>query len=655
MPEHEREAVALALFELASAARAPRSEHASGPIELITGVAERRRIRAGEEAMRAIVRSWDLVPGAVRTLTTGLARDRWLDAARAAAAEADPRSRVAAARFAEDTADPGASGYVSALLRDEQQAVRLHADRAFLRLVMTLLAHVPPERLGEEYGAVATRPTVPLTVDPALLELERVELCRHISDAAWSFADHRCRSPLVGALLVLDRVPGGVLERSVATRIRRLLNEKNHPSHSPLRTVLRQSPSPLLRERALRWLAIEPMSGTCVDRLSAAESAHEHEVTLTRAYLALRPGRGDRLRAVRATGSKEHAPVPSPETLATLSVDARVGAVRFARLIGLDEQARRLANEPTLADAEPRVRLAGAHAAHPADLTDFAFDTDGGVARSAALKWSTLGLTPPGVGSGAWSRRSEFAGLLLRSPHAEVRALAAGERDRLDPFAGTPGARVAARRLLERDPIAFVRAVRERFEDAAGVMPAIMLVRALGVASRFETDLVDMGVNHAEERVRATAVAALGPVDSDAARRVVFAAVRDPEPRVRSNALETGAVSVGTLLEYKDDASHRVRGTALRCLLDNRTTDSAAAGVEALARMLTDEREGHRLAGAWAAERVLHPSRRDDFGPAWRTLVRRVLDAAEGDANERVRWRAARCVRRLETPAGSAA
>ena len=94
---------------------------------------------------------------------------------------------------------------------------------------------------------------------------------------------------------MLATIPGAasrVLQRAVAARIRRLLNEPSHPSHAPIRTALRRTPSPLLRERALRWIVLDPMRPTCVERLSEADSIEEHEITLRRAYLAVRPRRG---------------------------------------------------------------------------------------------------------------------------------------------------------------------------------------------------------------------------------------------------------------------------------------------------------------------------------------------------------------------------
>lgn len=656
VPEGEREAVALRLFEAASAARAPERHQALGPVELLTRWPDRARIRHAETAMLGIVSAWDAVPAGARALASGLSRDRWLRIAAQAAASPDPRARTGVARFAEDTADPALGGVVCALLRDEHQTVRLHADRALLRLAMTMLTHLPDELLGADFGAIADRPVVTLTADPSVLALERVELCRHIADACWAFAEHRCRAPLIAAVLILDRLPGGTMERAVASRIRRLLNEAGHPSHAPIRTVLRSTPSPMLRERALRWIVLDPVRSTCVDRLSSADSAHEHEIVLRRATLALRPRRADRLRAVRPGADRAHAPFPDARTLARLSPEARRGMVRFVGLIGLEEQARRSVLEPTLADPDPLVRLWGAHAAHPADLSDYAFDADASVARSAAQRWSTLGVGGPQFGSGAWTRRTEIAGLLARSPHAAVRALGSMERDRLDPFAGTPAARVAARRMHERDPVGFVRTVRDRLGDPARVLDAVMLVRAMGLAARFEMDLVALATTDPDDRVRATAVAALGSVDSEPARRIVRASLNAPDQRVRSNAVEAVTQDDAVLLEYKDDRSHRVRASAVRRLL-NQQGDSVGlrareTAADALARMLTDDRAEHRLSGAWAAERVVLPERRDLLGAGWRPVVRRVLEAAEHDHDARVRLRASRCARRLESGMG---
>lgn len=654
-PEADREPIALRLFELGAAGRLPDRAGPLGPIELVAGLPARWRARHAEDAMLAIVRSWDQVPESARGLIAGLSRDRWIRVAARAAAEPDAESRRSVARFTEDTADPGLAATVAGLLQDEQQPVRLQADRALLRLVMTLVPESPAELLGEEFAAVSSRPVCRLTAAEGVLDLERVELCRQISEAAWSYADHRCRSPLIGALLLLDRVEGGALERPVADRLRRLLNERHHPSHTPLKTTLKRTPSPLFRERALRWVVIDPIAASCIERLSSADSVAEHEMVLSRAYLALRPRRAERLRGVRSAGDRTDSPIPTPATQSRLTAESRRGLVRFVQVVGLEDEARRAVIEPTLADPDPRVRLAGAHAAHPADLTDFTFDPDEGVARSAANRWSTAGVPAPVPGTPGWTRRTDLSRVLSRSPHACVRVIAEEEHDRLDAFAGSPASRLAARRMLERDPVGFVRAVREHLRDDAACLNALMLIRSLKVAARFEMDLMDLAANAPGERARATAVAALGVVESESARRIVRSALAAPDPRVRSNAVEAVRVDPGVLIEFKDDSSHRVRASAVRRVLSTPATPNIRdAAADALGRMLVDDRSSHRLSAAWAAERVVRPELRDTLGQSWRALVKRVIDAADHDTDDRVRWRAARCARRLD-PANAGA
>jgi HEAT repeat protein len=187
-----------------------------------------------------------------------------------------------------------------------------------------------------------------------------------------------------------------------------------------------------------------------------------------------------------------------------------------------------------------------------------------------------------------------------------------------------------------------------------------MLVRFMRLAPRFEMDLLDLATTAPNDRVRATAVAALGVCITDTARRVVRASLNAPDQRVRSNAIEAVDAGDPVLLEYKEDGSHRVRASAVRRLLatDNADQPGASArdaAAESLARMLTDDRPEHRLSGAWAAERTLLPERRDTIGLGWRAAARRVIDAADQDPDPRVRLRASRCARRMQAvPAGMA-
>ena len=153
--------------------------------------------------------------------------------------------------------------------------------------------------------------------------------------------------------------------------------------------------------------------------------AVEHVGRHDAAHLALRRTRGSRLRKLRTASRGSSGAIPKPDVLAGLSPEARRGAARLLPLVGLEDTDRRLALEPTLADPDDVVRLLGAHAAHPADLPDYTFDAVPSVSRSAALRWCTLGVHPPRVGSVLWTKRAEHAALLA---HRDLDKLAEARR-----------------------------------------------------------------------------------------------------------------------------------------------------------------------------------------------------------------------------------
>ena len=238
--EH-REAQAIMLIELAAlgsgdANENPSREQAAGPIELLTRIPTKWRQRHADDA----------------------------------------DARIAVLSLGMDTADPGLGKIVCRLLRDEEQRVRQLADEVVLRMGLRPLRAIPSEVLGEHYARIANTPVIAFPADPDVLELERSVLLRAVADAAWGFAAHRCRSPLIVTLLLMDHPWANRMEREISTRMRRLLSQRNHPSHAPLRSVLKRTDCPLLRERALRWLSIDAISSAALDRLRVAESGVEH-------------------------------------------------------------------------------------------------------------------------------------------------------------------------------------------------------------------------------------------------------------------------------------------------------------------------------------------------------------------------------------------
>jgi hypothetical protein len=100
---------------------------------------------------------------------------------------------------------------------------------------------------------------------------------------------------------------------------------------------------------------------------------------------------------------------------------------------------------------------------------------------------------------------------------------------------------------------------------------------------------------------------------------------------------------VAAVKERTGDPNHRVRSTALRGILSAGHDAAAVAGLHA---MLADDRPLHRLAGLWAAERVLvgPAGMREDPGMTrWDSVAARVAEIARSEPEPPVRARAARC------------
>ena len=660
-PIHERDQHAYQLIEIAGYATANAgSTRAAGPIELVTGLAARLRARSADDAMLALARGWLQLSEPLRDLAAGLGRQRWLEAAERLRTDPTPGSRLAAVAIAEDTADPGFGRLVCQLLGDEQQSVRAAADRALLRLTVTMLGHLPRAMLGDELAAIAARPRVTLHADPKIIELERVTLFEAIADAAWSFSSHRCRSALLSALLLMDRAAQTPMEHAASHRMRRLLNQRQHPSHSPMRTVLRRSVVPILRERALRWIVIGPVAQAATDRLQIAETLEEHQIVLGQATLGARPKRAERLRAIRFNARtiggrlqvEENGFLPSPRVMTMLPEQSRVGVMRLLGYAGGDAQTRRLYIDAAIGDESRPVRHHASRLSSGTDLVDFLYDTDESIARSSAVRWSSVGIRPTSFGSPAWEGRAKIAEINQRSAAPWVRRIAREESDRLTPWnPGSPRSRLHARRLLETDPARFVRMVRDRLGDGDQCCEALMLIRAIGIEQRFELDLIGIVQdNHFDPRTAATAISALGKVATDSAQRLVREAMMHPDDRVRANAIEIVHEPVPTILEFKNDSSHRVRANALRRVIGEGTPRDPGAARDAsdeLARMLVDDREDHRLAAIWAAQRSIHSSARPILGTSWKPLVERISHLAVDEKNERIRVRAGMCARRL--------
>jgi hypothetical protein len=666
--EAEVEPLALALVELALVPGGGVGRSVLSPGRIVEELSGYLRQPVCNAALIELGRRWGRLPEGVRRAAAAAGLGRWHLVAEALGVSSVPATRAALARLAADVGDPALLAGALRLLADKDRAVAEAADRAILTHAVGCLGEsLAQDGLSEWSGR---------SIWPA----ERAVIERVAAEAAWTTAGHGRRGCLLAAAVLIHDRPQASADQE---RLRRLLEQGGSEPHAQLKTLLRRTPSALLRERALRWCTIPAMAGVCVERVATADTVGDHAAVLASAHLVLRPERARRLglvrvRAVRRNGEAAmpaSGAVPDAAGYAALGPEQRRMVPRWVGVLDLDEASRRVALAPTLGDADALTRMLAAAAVPMADLVEYCFDAEPAVARGAMIRWSAAGTRVPGRPTPARAYRAEMLGKLRRSPHAAVRACAAQDLASVDPWrAEEPASRLAARRWLKEDQSGFLAAVRERLGhgDAGLRAGAAMVVRKLELVPRFEFELARAaGLKEGAGepgalRVAATAVAALGDVRTEAARRAVRGGLDAPDDRVRANAVEAMVKQAGvgggsegdlaqadsavweTLVELKRDPAHRVRANALRGLLAAGTGAAfERAATDELARMLEDGRVAHRTAAVWLVERVLSGGGRARVGPVWADLARQIAERAEHDPDPGVRMRAVRCARVL--------
>lgn len=488
-------------------------------------------------------------------------------------------------------------------------------------------------------------------------------LDRALSEACFSFDAHRRRGVLLGALLVLDRAASRSKDSPLAAWFGRV----DHPSHAALRGALRWCRLPIAGVRSWEWLWRDDLAASALDRVMRGSSIAEHDGVFGRAPLALRPKRARRLGEVdlprvSAPGkANTNAPaenfLPPRSHIPMLSPAARRGLPRIAAMMRGAPKARLAVLEPLLTDPDPIVRHALVRALPLRSLADLCLDADARVARSAFLAWSSVGhLTDARSHSGA-SDHHRLLASLTRSPHEGVRVLARVEHAEADqPTALSLAGRLKLRHRLRRDRDGAASYLAAQILGGDGNLrhQSIMLVRRLDLVARFERELIEVagsGVTadaaSAAARAAASAVAALGDLSSDSSSRALRSCLGARDGRVRANAVESlgrrarrrpmTLTEVPT--ELAGDEHHRVRGNAVRAMI---SVPEAGANVasDGLLRMLSDDREMHRAAGAWAAGCALRTTGRERLGGKYPLVLARVCEMAKFDDSPAVRRRA---------------
>jgi hypothetical protein len=705
--------------------------------------------RACAAAQAALVSCWSRVPEPTRVRALRERRD-WSTAVADAQTDERVVVRRGLAAFVLDAGDPSLFGVATSLLLDEDRETSQRAENALVRCALRYRAGWMSAAERDAWASTTDLTsclTSGVGDDTKSTEsaFPVARIMGALDQTLRAFASHRRRGVMLVVMALLDRrtlaqAPSSALRE--VEGVRSVLRDPQHPAHDALLSVLRSRGGPEARLRALEWLSEPAVARAAVGRLARAQRPADHAIVLESAHVLLRPSRraaltrhalllrerqkGKHTSSEKPQGDAQQgssdSPIPDAHTLRSLTSAQRAQLGRWLVACNMDAPTRRAALLPLLSDLDAGVRfsllLGNVHTPHaaPSDmLSDLVLDVDPAVSRSAYLAWRDVcearqTSNHSGNPSGNLpSKTARTLAMLSRMPHENVRrhvamdaALGRDEVSWEGPRALGVGMRASALEASSRPEFWARLAQALSGREPGEVMFGLDLLR------RFPTPLI-AGASHevhhalsalaqrtdAWARHAAQAVTILGLFFQPEARRAVQSALGHSDPRVRANAVEAWArhlrhgvhtQDARPLLEWKGDAQHRVRASAIRVALVHElmhgggrvtalsgasasppnTARQAAAqlyehviaepagaapgsvAAEAIAQMLTDDRPGHRLAGMWLAGKVL-PA----FGPLrlharWPELVGRVAEAARFDADPSVRARAGSSARLID-------
>ncbi len=545
-------------------------------------------------------------------------------------------------------------------------------------LVTDALRHGPPELRPDAAKALLTlaQALTPTALTHRERESESREKptpdqARHVrgavAEAVIHFAQHQRREALLAALSLFEqRLPG--LDNTLA--------DPAHPAVGPLRAMLSSANTTQARGALLPALGFPVLAADAVAGLvrlfqqgdpkdisggggggaSGGDALRYHAACLRRAEVrnALRNSeRPDRLwpDPRQAASYPPEAQRALPELATILSPSQSLLAQRLASLTALSDEQARLEALRRLTHLQPKSTLSDNINSH---IAVFTADRSETIARLATRHLVRVNA----------SNLPRVLAPLCNSPHASVAELA---ESTLGPIGfarlwdGWDRLTIDQRLALGRAMIKIDRqfhvvlARRLAASDPATVQRALAMVQTLGQAGFFEADLLRL-LSHSRPRIAATAVRAVGRLQTPAATKAIKQALDHPDARVRANAIEALASrgeeplaeQAKRLTQIASGEANRPRANAIHSLLRLvGHPEKQAVAEEELGRMLHDARPEHRRSALWVIESA--------------ALVGRVAEVAEmavADADHQVQARARQTFERminLLTPQGLAA
>ncbi|MCE7974850.1 MAG: hypothetical protein DYG92_11105 [Leptolyngbya sp. PLA1] len=578
---------------------------------------EARYRRQALAAIAQLVRVYSRLSDDHRRLARTLGAGSWRAVLGPVATDPAPEARRSVALLAEESGDPELFEVLPALLVDRRADVATQAERALVKLAVSL----------------AGLSDTPFDHAPEAADIMRGVLAQALA----TFPEHRRRGVLV-AVLALAHGPMRFREDAAtgSQRLASVLASLDPGIASALKTVLNVTRLPLAGRRAMEWMRYPGYRSASERRLRSHGTALEKSLLFGAAHLLVHPHRRDRWRSVAGGAGRGADLWPSPGAMARWPEGPRWG-LAFA-LAGTPSQVPAELGAWLITDRSVRVRMAATRSRDVALQSDLSLDPDARVAHAAAVQLMAR------RGAGADAEVSRHAGLLARSPHAAVRATVqalAGRRGVVS-FAGAAS-----------DPTAFAAALRTELRGSASrQLAALSLVRKLGLAGSLTPEIAELcGVDGGgDARVRATAASAL--CEGDPGHELAPRLLASSDPRVRANVVDAlghrgrgpaPAALRDRIMELKADPHHRVRASVLRLIVAGATTGADTSPVDDdIATLLSSPESMNRLAGVWLLSRVL-PVR-----GGWERWGPKIVQLAEQDRDARVRGRAERVRTRAE-------
>ncbi len=180
-------------------------------------------------------------------------------------------------------------------------------------------------------------------------------------------------------------------------------------------------------------------------------------------------------------------------------------------------------------------------------------------------------------------------------------------------------------------------------QKPADRLRSLRMIMVLCISEHFQRDVFAIANDKLPE-IRAAAMAALGQIGGETARRILQRALSDDTPTVQATGIDAldamqarGRDEWITPLTQSSDAD--VRAAAVRCLLRMRVPQAAVE----LMSMLTDASADHRCAALWVADRL-----------KLYTLASRIQTMSRSDPDRRIARIASHVARRLNRASAGA-